>query len=135
MTLSAQLSTNTMIAITNLSEKPIRYIVAFSGGKDSVAMVLHLLKTGVDKSQIELHHHEVDGRGEKLFDWSCTTSYCRAFAEAMALPLYFSYRKGGILREMFRKFPMRLRTQPRCKQSFKRLMRNFFRYFSFYGYV
>lgn len=102
MTLSAQLSTSTMIAITNLSDKPIRYIVAFSGGKDSVAMVLHLLKTGVDKSQIELHHHEVDGSREKLFDWSCTTSYCRAFAEAMGLPIYFSYRKGGILREMFR---------------------------------
>ena len=90
-----------MIATTDSNKQPC-YIVAFSGGKDSIAMVLYLLKTGVPKSQIELHHHEVDGRGEALFDWSCTTSYCEAFAKAFDLPLYFSYRSGGIAREMFR---------------------------------
>lgn len=79
-----------------------KYIVAFSGGKDSIAMVLHLLETGVHKSAIELHHHEVDGRGEPLFDWACTTSYCQAFADAFGLPIYFSYRSGGIVREIFR---------------------------------
>lgn len=79
-----------------------KYIVAFSGGKDSIAMVLHLLETGVPKHTIELHHHEVDGRGEPLFDWACTTSYCQAFADAFGIPIYFSYRRGGIVREMFR---------------------------------
>lgn len=79
------------------------YIVAFSGGKDSIAMVLHLLSMGIPKYRIELHHHEVDGRGEPLFDWNCTTSYCKAFAAAFDLPIYFSYRSGGIVREMFRK--------------------------------
>lgn len=42
------------------------YIVAFSGGKDSVAMVLHLLEIGVPKESIHLHHHDVDGGGKNL---------------------------------------------------------------------
>ena len=36
-------------------------IVAFSGGKDSLALVLLLLLLGVPKERIELWHHEVDG--------------------------------------------------------------------------
>ncbi|WP_431217072.1 hypothetical protein ACQ86N_22505 [Puia sp. P3] len=36
-------------------------IVAFSGGKDSIAMVLYLLEQGVDRRRIHLHHHDVDG--------------------------------------------------------------------------
>lgn len=83
------------------SKAPI--LVAFSGGKDSVAMVLHLLEHGIDKSRIHLHHHLVDGAGENLFDWPCTESYCQAFADQLGLQLFFSYRKGGILREIFRK--------------------------------
>lgn len=78
------------------------YIVAFSGGKDSVAMVLHLLETGVKPEQIHLHHHDVDGGGENLWDWGGTTSYCEAFAKAFGLELFFSYRKGGIDAEMNR---------------------------------
>jgi len=89
---------------------PIQYIrsgdfpivVAFSGGKDSIAMVLYLLEEGIDRRRIHLHHHDVDGGGVPLFDWACTTSYCRAFAEAFGLSLYVSYREGGILREIFR---------------------------------
>jgi len=77
-------------------------IVAFSGGKDSVAMVLYLLEHGVDRHRIHLHHHDVDGGGPNLFDWPCTKSYCKAFADAMGLSLYFSYREGGIYREIFR---------------------------------
>lgn len=38
-----------------------RIAVAFSGGKDSVASVLHLLDLGINPSRIELHHHRVDG--------------------------------------------------------------------------
>lgn len=82
------------------STSPI--LVAFSGGKDSVAMVLHLLEIGIPKSRIVLHHHDVDGQGERLFDWECTDSYCRAFAKKMELPILFSYRKGGISREIYR---------------------------------
>jgi 3'-phosphoadenosine 5'-phosphosulfate sulfotransferase (PAPS reductase)/FAD synthetase len=77
-------------------------LVAFSGGKDSVAMVLHLLELGVDRNRIHLHHHDVDGRVEKLFDWACTESYCIEFARVMRLKLFFSYRKGGIMREVLR---------------------------------
>lgn len=78
-------------------------LVAFSGGKDSIAMVLHLLELGITKDRIHLHHHLVDGAGENLFDWACTESYCQAFADALGLQLFFSYRKGGIFREIYRK--------------------------------
>jgi len=40
-----------------------KILVAFSGGKDSIACVLHLLDLGIPRSSIELHHHLVDGRG------------------------------------------------------------------------
>lgn len=82
------------------SESPL--LVAFSGGKDSVAMVLYLLEMGIAKERIHLHHHDVDGDGDRLFDWACTKSYCIAFAKAFDLPIYFSYRKGGILRAIYR---------------------------------
>lgn len=77
-------------------------IVAFSGGKDSVAIVLEMLDRGVPVEQMELWHHEVDGMGEDLFDWKSTPSYCRAFAKAFNIPILFSYRKGGIIREVFK---------------------------------
>ena len=81
----------------------VRVIIAFSGGKDSVAMVLRTIyEFQIPKSQIELWHHEVDGAGENLFDWQCTPSYCQAFADAMGVPLLFSYSGGGILKEMYR---------------------------------
>lgn len=81
----------------------VTVIIAFSGGKDSVACVLHLLDLGFDKSKIELWHHEIDGGGENLFDWKCTPSYCQAFADAFGLPILFSYAKGGIEREILKK--------------------------------
>jgi len=89
--------------IQKLLDTDCKIILFFSGGKDSVAMVLYLLELGIDKKRIELHHHEVDGRGEALFDWPCTTSYCQAFADAFGMPLIFSWREGGIVREMYRK--------------------------------
>jgi 3'-phosphoadenosine 5'-phosphosulfate sulfotransferase (PAPS reductase)/FAD synthetase len=79
-------------------------VVAFSGGKDSVACVLHLLECGVPREKIELWHHDVDGReGSKLMDWSVTRDYCRKFAEALGLKLYFSWKVGGFEGEMNRK--------------------------------
>jgi 3'-phosphoadenosine 5'-phosphosulfate sulfotransferase (PAPS reductase)/FAD synthetase len=79
-----------------------KYIVAFSGGKDSTACFLHLLDLGVPKHKIELWHHEIDGRGEQFMDWECTKSYCEAFAAHFDVPIYFSWKEGGFKREMLR---------------------------------
>lgn len=72
-------------------------IVAFSGGKDSIACVLKLIEAGIHP---ELWHHDVDGQGENFFDWPCTDGYVRAFARHLNLPLYMSWREGGIEGEM-----------------------------------
>lgn len=78
-------------------------IVAFSGGKDSTACVLDLLECGVDKNKIELWHHLVDGReGSSLMDWPVTEDYCRKFAGALGLTIFFSWKDGGFEREMLR---------------------------------
>lgn len=74
-------------------------IVAFSGGKDGMACVLHLLEMGI---RPELWHHDVDGRGENFFDWPCTESYCKAFADYFNLPLYTSWREGGLEAELLK---------------------------------
>lgn len=79
-----------------------RIIVAFSGGADSQACVLHLLESGVEASRIHLHHHLVDGDGETFMDWPCTEAYCRAFAQAMGMQFSTSFRVGGFEREMTR---------------------------------
>lgn len=79
-----------------------RVIVAFSGGKDSVACVLDLLERGVPASRIHLHHHLVDGQDEDFMDWPCTEAYCRAFATAFGMKITFSFKEGGFEREMLR---------------------------------
>ena len=80
-----------------------RIIVAWSGGKDSAACVLHLLEQGADRSRMELWHHDVDGReGGRLMDWPCTPSYCAAVGRALGIPVRFSWRQGGFVREMLR---------------------------------
>lgn len=79
-----------------------RFIVAFSGGKDSCACVLHLLECGVSKEKIELWHHHVDGEESGLMDWPITAGYCKAFAQHLKLPLLFQWRDGGFEREMLR---------------------------------
>ncbi len=78
-------------------------IVAFSGGADSLAMVLLLLLLGVPKDRIELWHHDIDGReGSTLMDWPCTRDYCRKVADALGLTLYFSWKQYGFEGEMLR---------------------------------
>lgn len=78
-------------------------IVAFSGGKDSLACLLHLLELGAPRAKIELWHHDVDGReGSTLMDWPVTRDYCRKLAASFALPIYFSWKEGGFEREMCR---------------------------------
>jgi len=79
-----------------------RIIVAFSGGKDSVACFLHLLETGCPKDKIELWHHDIDGHDEDFMDWPVTPDYCRAFAAAFNVPIYFSWKQGGFKGEMLR---------------------------------
>jgi 3'-phosphoadenosine 5'-phosphosulfate sulfotransferase (PAPS reductase)/FAD synthetase len=81
-----------------------KYIVAFSGGKDSTALVLHLLDQGVPKSKIELWHHSIDGdeREEKFMDWPITRAYCEAFARAFNIPIFFSWKDGGFKKELLR---------------------------------
>lgn len=79
-------------------------IVAFSGGKDSLACLLHLFDLGVPPARIELWHHDVDGReGSSLMDWPVTRAYCVAVAAALRLQLYFSWKAGGFEGEMLRK--------------------------------
>lgn len=78
-------------------------IVAFSGGKDSLACLLWLLEQGVPKEKIELWHHDVDGQeGSTLMDWPCTRDYCRVVAAAFGVALYFSWKMGGFEGEMLR---------------------------------
>lgn len=77
-------------------------LVAFSGGKDSIAALLALFEAGVPASRIELHHHDVDGGAKTFMDWTCTTDYCRAVAASFGMPIYFSFKEGGFEREMDR---------------------------------
>lgn len=88
-----------------------RIIVAFSGGKDSLACLLHLVDAGVDLTRVELWHHDIDGReGSTLMDWPVTRAYCERVAEAFGLPLYFSWLEGGFEREMLRDDTPKART-------------------------
>ena len=78
-------------------------VVAFSGGKDSIACVLHLLELGVPPEKIELRHHEIDGReGSALMDWPSSVAYCREVAKALGVRLLYSWKEGGMEREMTR---------------------------------
>lgn len=80
-----------------------RIVIAFSGGKDSLACLLHLLDLGVPTKKIELWHHDVDGReGSNLMDWPCTRGYCKGAAKGFNIPIYYSWKEGGFEREMLR---------------------------------
>ena len=79
-----------------------KYIISFSGGKDSTACLLFLLDNGVPKEKIELWHQEIDGRGRSLFDWEVTPDYCRKLGAAFGIPVYFQWKVGGFEREMTR---------------------------------
>lgn len=79
-----------------------KYIICFSGGKDSIACFLYLILNGVDVSKIELWHHDIDGRDGAFMDWEITPDYCRKFAAAFGVPIYFQWKDGGFEREMLR---------------------------------
>lgn len=81
-------------------------IVSFSGGKDSLALVLELLRQGVPAEKIQLWHQHVDGEpgvDKPFMDWPVTSSYCRAVAEHLGTPLFFQWRHGGFHRELLKK--------------------------------
>lgn len=78
------------------------YLVSFSGGKDSMACLLHLLELGVPRTKVELWHMLVDGRDRAFMDWPVTEAYCRAVAAHFRLPLYLSWKEGGFRRELLR---------------------------------
>lgn len=80
-----------------------KYIVSFSGGKDSTACFLYLLEHGVPLNKIELWHQDIDGRKDAFFDWEITPDYCRKFAQAFGVKIYFQWKDGGFKREMLRK--------------------------------
>lgn len=97
------------------------YIVAWSGGKDSLACILHLLEAGVPREKLELWHHEIDGRDENgnapargLMDWPSTPGYCKTVAEALGIDLYFSWKVGGFEAEMLRENEL---TNPICFET------------------
>jgi 3'-phosphoadenosine 5'-phosphosulfate sulfotransferase (PAPS reductase)/FAD synthetase len=75
-------------------------IIAFSGGKDSMACLIQALRWKLPN--IECWHHDVDGRGGQFMDWPITADYCRKVCAALGVPLYFSWRHGGFEREMLR---------------------------------
>jgi 3'-phosphoadenosine 5'-phosphosulfate sulfotransferase (PAPS reductase)/FAD synthetase len=78
-------------------------LVGFSGGRDSVSCLLHLLDLGVPPQRIEAQHHLVDGReGSTLMDWPVTPSYCEAVCKTLGVALSFSWREGGMEREATR---------------------------------
>ena len=80
-----------------------KFILFFSGGKDSTYCVLYLLEQGISPDRIELHHHLIDAENNvELMDYPCTEDYCQKFADALGIKLYFSYREGGFHRELMR---------------------------------
>ena len=78
------------------------HILVCMSGKDSLASLLHILDARVDPCRIELHHHLVDGPDQPFMDWPVSAPYLGALAEAFRVPLYNSWREGGLLREMLR---------------------------------
>lgn len=79
-------------------------IVCMSGGKDSIACLLHLLELGVRKERLELWHHNVDGaEGESdLMDWPFSHAYNTAIGAHFNVPIYFSWLDGGFEGELLK---------------------------------
>lgn len=88
-----------------------KILVAFSGGKDSLAAWLTVLEqmvavgmTWTDIAErVEFWHHLIDGReGSTLMDWPVSEDYCRKVAEAFGVPIYYSWKVDGFEGEMTR---------------------------------
>lgn len=86
-----------------------KIIVSDSGGKDSLACLLHVLEKTDDalldrvRPRIELWHQDVEGENpDPIMDWPCTMDYVTATANSLNLTLVTSWRDGGFMREMNR---------------------------------
>ncbi len=91
-----------------------KIVVFFSGGKDSLACLLYVIEIarslGLNPSTtIEAWHHSVDGKPwffggatQHAFDWPVTEDYCRAVCDCLQIPLYFSWREGGLMGEVLK---------------------------------
>ncbi|HAV1520127.1 TPA: phosphohydrolase [Vibrio parahaemolyticus] len=79
-------------------------VLAFSGGKDSIAAFLRLLDMGVPRERIELWHHLVDGHTseEPFMDWVFMDAYCEAFAREFGVKYYRSWLHKGFKGEMLK---------------------------------
>lgn len=80
-------------------------LISYSGGKDSLACVLHMIEEGVDPAKIELWHQHVDGEPgteDGLMDWPVTESYVRMTGKHLGMPVRFQWRDGGFEKEMLR---------------------------------
>lgn len=78
-------------------------VICMSGGKDSIACLLHLLDLGVNRGKLELWHNLVDGNeGSTLMDWKFMDDYNRKLAAHFGIPLYFSWLEGGFEAEMLK---------------------------------
>ena len=72
------------------------------GGKDSVSSLLALIEAGAPRDRIELHHQLVDGPNSSLMDWPVSRSYVEKLGRAFGIPVFNSWREGGMEREMLR---------------------------------
>lgn len=82
-----------------------RIIVSFSGGKDSLTCILHMLELGIPPERLELWHQAVDGepgKGRRFMDWPVTEAYCKAISLALGVPLRFMWREGGFWWEIWK---------------------------------
>lgn len=79
-------------------------IYSYSGGKDSLAMVLHMLESDFPKTGAELWHQNVDGAPGilGLMDWHCTPGYVNASGHGLDIPVLYQWKDGGFEGEMLR---------------------------------
>lgn len=88
-----------------------KIILCFSGGKDSLALLLQMLEWAVNEmgyplENIELWHQHIDGDpdddGSQFMDWACTAAYVKAVANALGVTLRNQWKDGGFEGELLR---------------------------------
>ena len=105
VTVETKLSKGTPVDLLPLDEYD-HVLISLSGGKDSMACMLHLLEEGVPLSKMELWHQSVDGNPDKKFDfldWPAAESYNNAVGELFGIPVSYQWREKGIYGEMMRR--------------------------------
>lgn len=79
-------------------------ILCMSGGKDGLACLDVLLRSGVPPQKIEMWHHLVDGNeSDKSFmDWDFMEDYVKKIGLAFGIPVYESWLAHGFKGEMLK---------------------------------